>query len=176
MRCWSKLGVLVLAASAVLETSASEGRLVNWPDGWRVSRVPAVASADTPLSRERAVKLAPDGSQALVMEATRSRLATAHDVDLQRVILQMRKALQVDFTRQGLQAVCSRPRESSLGGLAALELVCSVSRNGSEVLKQVIQVAIGSQMAYSLSYAMPAEQYPLQRDAVDAVRATIKWQ
>lgn len=176
MRGWSKSCLALLGLCSSLAAWAAEEVLVSWPAGWQVSRTPEVSAEDAPLRRERGVKLAPDGSQLLVMEVTRSRLAASHEVDMQRVILQMRKSLQIDFLRQGLQAVCSRPRDATLGGLTSVEMVCSVSRNGNEVLKQVLQVAVGKEAAYSLSYAAPAEQYQEQKADVEAVKAGLKLQ
>ena len=176
MWCWSRLCVALLAVVAAFAAWSAEEGVVSWPAGWQVSRSPEAPADDVPLVRERGVKLAADGSQVLVMEVTRSRLAASHDVDKQRVILQMRKSLQIDFLRQGFQAVCSKPKESTLGGLEAVELICSVSQNGNEVLKQVLQVAVGKGAAYSLSYASPAAQYQDQKADIEAVKSALKLQ
>ncbi len=176
MRGWSRLGVALLGMGAAFVAWSAEEGVVSWPAGWQVSRSPEAPADDVPLVRERGVKLAADGTQVLVMEVTRSRLAASHDVDLQRVILQMRKSLQIDFLRQGLQAACSKPKDATLGGLAAVELICSVSQNGNEVLKQVLQVAVGKEAAYSLSYASPAAQYQEQKADIEAVKSALKLQ
>ena len=172
----SRFCVMALMLGAAFGACATEDGLVSWPAGWQVTRSPEARAEDSPLLRERGVKLATDGSQVLVMEVTRSRLAASHDVDMQRVILQMRKSLQIDFLRQGFQAACSKPQDSTLGGLAAVELICSVSQNGNEVLKQGLQVAVGKQAAYSLSYAAPAAQYQAQRADIDALKSGLKLQ
>lgn len=166
------LGGLLLACMASGLAAASG--LAEWPEGWQVTRSPEAPDEAAALRRERGVRLATDGSQALVVEITRSRLAEAKDVDLQRVILQMRKSLQVDFLRQGFQAACSKPRQAVLGGLDALELVCSVSQNGNEVLKQVVQVALGREAAYSLTYAAPAAEYPQRLAEMAAFKAGLR--
>lgn len=169
---WGRgLGVFLLCAASGLATAAG---LAEWPEGWQVTRSPEAPDDATVLRRERGVKLAADGSQALVVEITRSRLAEVKDVDLQRVILQMRKSLQVDFLRQGFQAACSKPRQASLGGLDGLELVCSISQNGNEAMKQGVQVALGKEAAYSLTYAAPAADYPQRLAEVAALKAGLR--
>ncbi|MDF3931070.1 DUF4946 domain-containing protein [Pseudomonas citronellolis] len=163
-------GGLLLVALCAAAGGVSAAGLVEWPEGWQVTRSPAAEGAEA-LSRERGVRLADDGSQAVVMEITRSRLARVEGVDLQRVIAQMRKNLQIDFMQQGLLAACSKPQDASLGGLAGLELVCSISRNGTEVMKQKMQVALGKEAAYSLTFAAPSAHYAEQVAAVEAVRS-----
>lgn len=172
MRCvgfaWAVLWFCFVAGPAEADA------LLAWPGTWQVSRVPEVWDGDTEVVRERGVRLAADGSQALVMELTRSRLGRQGEVDVQRVILQMRKSLQIDFLRQGFQAACGKPREARLGGLEGVMLVCSISQNGNEVMRQVLQVALGERAAYSLTYAAPVARYRELAGEVEALKAGLQ--
>ncbi|WP_152222205.1 DUF4946 domain-containing protein [Pseudomonas sp. SCB32] len=167
LRSWVLLGALLASGPALAEMQ------VIWPSGWNVSRSPEPAAVDAPLIRQRGVRLAEDGSQELVMEITRSRLGAGTSINVENVIVEMRKALQKDFLRQGLQAACSKPQAVKLGDLDGLEVRCGISRNGTEVLKQALQVALGDGVAYSLTYAVPAERYAALADEIESVKAGI---
>lgn len=167
LRSWLFLGVLLAPLSALAEMQ------VIWPQGWEVSRSPADSSVDAPVVRQRGVRMAQDGSQDLVMEVTRSRLASGVAVSVENVIVEMRKALQKDFMRQGFQAACSKPLTTRLGGLDGLEVHCGISQNGTEVLKQTLQVALGDGAAYSLTYAAPAQRYAALMAEIESMKAGI---
>ncbi|KAF1003578.1 MAG: hypothetical protein GAK36_00227 [Pseudomonas sp.] len=160
------------AAVAAPPAAVAQG-LVAWPEGWQVTRSVQPESGAPVLMRERGVRLDAQGEQALVMEVTRTQLSSADGYDARRVILQMRKSLQIAFMQQGLQAACSAPRETQLDHLPGLELVCSVSRYGNEVLQQVVSVALDKQAAYSLSYAGPSAQYVAMAEEIQAVRSAL---
>lgn len=168
LRSWLLCGVLLAPFPALAEMQ------VIWPPGWEVSRSPADATADAPVVRQRGVRMAEDGSQDLVMEVTRSRLGSGMAVSVENVIVEMRRALQKDFMRQGFQAACSKPLETRLGGLAGLEVHCGISQNGTEVLKQTLQVALGEGAAYSLTYAAPSQRYEALAGEIESVKAGIR--
>ncbi len=167
LRFWWMLGALLMPLPALAEMQ------VIWPQGWEVSRSPADVAADAPVVRQRGVRVAEDGSQELVMEVTRSRLGSGVTVSVENVIVEMRKALQKDFMRQGFQAACSKPLDARLGGLDGLEVRCGISQNGTEVLKQTVQVALGEGVAYSLTYAAPSERYADLAGEIESVKAGI---
>lgn len=164
LRSWVFMGALCMSLPALAEME------VRWPDDWSVTRSPEGAS----LVRQRGVRLDGEGVQVLVMEVTRSQLSADASINVERVILEMRKALQRDFLRQGFQAACSKPQAASLGGLDGLEVRCGISRNGTELLKQALQVAIGEGVAYSLSYAALAEQYSQLKGEIESVKAGLR--
>jgi hypothetical protein len=163
----------LLVGALLVPLSASAEMQVIWPQGWEVSRSPADAAVDAPVVRQRGVRMAEDGSQDLVMEVTRSRLGSAAKVSVENVIVEMRKALQKDFMRQGFQAACSKPLDAKLGGLSGLEVHCGISQNGTEVLKQTVQVALGDDAAYSLTYAAPSQRYAALAGEIESVKAGI---
>jgi len=167
LRSWLLLGALFAPLPALAEMQ------VIWPQGWEVSRSPVDAATDAPVVRQRGVRMADDGSQDLVMEITRSRLGSVAKVSVENVIVEMRKALQKDFMRQGFQAACSKPQDARLGGLAGLEVHCGISQNGTEVLKQTVQVALGDGAAYSLTYAVPSQRYAALAGEIESVKAGI---
>ncbi|MCP8465000.1 DUF4946 domain-containing protein [Pseudomonas sp. ZM23] len=163
-RSWLLLAVLFVSWPVLAEME------VHWPEGWAVTRSPEGAA----IVRQRGVRLDESGGQAVVMEVTRSRLAVDASINVERVILEMRKALQKDFLRQGFEAACSKPKAAMLGGLDGLEVRCGISQNGAEVLKQSLQVAIGEGVAYSLTYAAPAERYPELKKEIESVKAGLR--
>ncbi|WP_447751260.1 DUF4946 domain-containing protein [Pseudomonas nicosulfuronedens] len=167
LRSWLLFGALLVPLPALAEMQ------VIWPQGWEVARSPVGTVVDAPVVRQRGVRMAEDGSQELVMEVTRSRLGSGVVISVENVIVEMRKALQKDFMRQGLQAACSKPLDAKLGGLAGLEVHCGISQNGTEVLKQAVQVALGDGVAYSLTYAAPSQRYAALAGEIESVKAGI---
>ena len=73
---------------------------VHWPSGWQVEEVvpddqaPAQPSA---VSRQRAIKNDENGTTLMVMELTGTPIEAGHTVNLQGVLLEMRKSIQKDF-------------------------------------------------------------------------------
>ena len=91
--------------------------MITWPSGWEVEPLPPVADAAAQPSvqmRQRAVKNDQNGDPIMVMELTQSRLQPGHDVNVQSVLLEMRKSVQIDFARGGFQSVCSKIHKSKV--------------------------------------------------------------
>ncbi|EVT85790.1 hypothetical protein Z046_14080 [Pseudomonas aeruginosa VRFPA09] len=126
--------------------------------------------------RQRAVKLQADGSQALVMEVTRMPLQSGQAVNLEKVLGHMRKLVQIEFLRNGLQTACTSPQPSTTGGLAALETTCTIRQRGAVVMKQTLLTAAGKTSAYSLSYAGLAEAYDASQAEIRAVRESLRFE
>ncbi|HDQ4546814.1 TPA: DUF4946 domain-containing protein [Pseudomonas aeruginosa] len=146
--------------------------MARWPAGWQVSDLPAAQ----PGQRQRAVKLQADGSQALVMEVTRMPLQSGQAVNLEKVLGHMRKLVQIEFLRNGLQTACTSPQASTTGGLAALETTCTIRQRGAVVMKQTLLTAAGKTSAYSLSYAGLAEAYDASQAEIRAVRESLRFE
>ena len=123
----------------------------------------------------RAVKLQADGSQALVMEVTRMPLQSGQAVNLEKVLGHMRKLVQIEFLRNGLQTACTSPQPSTTGGLAALETAPFASAR-AVVMKQTLLAAAGKTSAYSLSYAGLAEAYDASQAEIRAVRESLRFE
>jgi site-specific recombinase len=173
VRCKSFLtGLLVLFPLG--GATAAEPR-IDWPPGWVIEALPAQAGPSEPAAqiRQRAVKNDQAGNPLVVMELTQTALAPGHDVNVQGVLLEMRKAVQVNFARGGLQSACTHVRESRLGSVAALETTCTVTQNGVHVLTQTLVAAAAKGLAWSLSYAGSAEGYAANRQEMLNIRKTL---
>ena len=160
------LSVLSLAGAA-----RADAPVVTWPKGWQVEDVPESASG---VSRQRAVKNDQDGSPLMVMELTMSPVQSDHQVNLEGVLLEMRKSVQKDFFQGGYQSVCTRIHSTTLSRLAALETTCTITQNGRHVLSQTLVAAVDADKAYVLSYAGQAEAYKASQDEIDAARNSLK--
>lgn len=102
---------LALAVGALSALSLAEASMARWPAGWQVSDLPAAQPGQAGAGqRQRAVKLQADGSQALVMEVTRMPLQSGQEVNLEKVLGHMRKLVQIEFLRNGLQTACRLAR------------------------------------------------------------------
>ncbi|HFX2766336.1 DUF4946 domain-containing protein [Pseudomonas aeruginosa] len=163
---------LALAVGTLSALSLAEASMARWPAGWQVSDLPAAQ----PGQRQRAVKLQADGSQALVMEVTRMPLQSGQAVNLEKVLGHMRKLVQIEFLRNGLQTACTSPQPSTTGGLAALETTCTIRQRGAVVMKQTLLAAAGKTSAYSLSYAGLAEAYDASQAEIRAVRESLRFE
>ncbi|UVK91118.1 DUF4946 domain-containing protein [Pseudomonas sp. B21-051] len=144
---------------------------ITWPAGWQVEALPD----QTPqVSRQRAVKNDTDGNQVMVMELTMSQVEAGHQVNVQGVLLEMRKSIQKDFFQGGYQSVCNKVHPTTLGSLDALETTCTITENGRHVLSQTLVAAATADKAYVLSYAGQAEVYKASAEEIVAVRNSLK--
>jgi hypothetical protein len=158
---------LSLAATCVLADVPG----VIWPAGWEVEALPQTSPQ---VSRQRAVKNDANGNQVMVMELTMTQVEKDHQVNLQGVLLEMRKSIQKDFFQGGYQSVCNKVHPATLGTLSALETTCTITENGRHVLSQTLVAAVEADKAYVLSYAGQAEVYKASAAEIVAVRNSLK--
>jgi hypothetical protein len=147
--------------------------LIVWPSDWEVEALPSPPSSpDRPSVqiRQRAVKNDQNGDPAMVVELTQTRLQPGHEVNVQSVLLEMRKAVQVNFVHGGFQSVCTRMKESTLSDVPAMETTCTITQNGAHVMTQTLVAAANKEMAWSLSYAGSADGYAAHKDEVIRIR------
>ena len=166
-KIWLVLFGLSLVSAAVFADEPS----IAWPAGWEVEALPDTTPK---VFRQRAVKNDSDGNQVMVMELTMSQVDTGHQVNLQGVLLEMRKSIQKDFFQSGYQSVCNKVHPATLGSLSGLETTCTVTENGRHVLSQTLVAAVAADKAYVLSYAGQAEVYKASADEIVAVRNSLK--
>ncbi|QLG93437.1 DUF4946 domain-containing protein [Pseudomonas yamanorum] len=164
---------LVWGSAAVLAADPE----IHWPRGWQVEEV--VPDADAPskpssVSRQRAIKNDENGATLMVMELTGTPIEAGHAVNLQGVLLEMRKSIQKDFARGGYQSVCSKMHPTTLSRLEALETTCVVTENGRHVLSQTLVGAVDTDKAYVFSYAGQADAYEASKAEVSSVRDSLK--
>jgi hypothetical protein len=150
---------------------------IHWPSGWQVEEVvPDGEAPANPLAvtRQRAIKNDENGSTLMVMELTATPIETGHKVNLQGVLLEMRKSIQKDFARGGYQSVCSKMHSTTLSRLDALETTCVITENGRHVLSQTLVGAVDTDKAYVFSFAGQAQVYEASKDEVNSVRDSLK--
>lgn len=161
-------GALFVTASVY-----AEGPVMTWPTGWQVEEV-APADPNSGVSRQRAVKNDQGGTPVMVMELTMTQVESGHQVNLEGVLLEMRKSVQKDFFQGGYQSVCNRIHPTTLSRLSALETTCTITQNGRHVLSQTLVAAVDVDKAYVLSYAGQAEAYKTSQDEIEAARNGLK--
>ena len=159
---------LLLAAPVAM----ADDVVITWPAGWEVQTLPDVAGAT--VHRQRAAKNDANGDPQIVVELTRTALAPDHQVNLGGVVLEMRKALQINFSHGGYQSVCTKVHDSKLGDIAAVETTCKISLNGGHVMTQTLVAASTAGAAYSLSYAGSAQGYDDNEGQVQMIRDGLK--
>ncbi|VVN36805.1 DUF4946 domain-containing protein [Pseudomonas fluorescens] len=170
IRLFKFLFVFFACSLGAVGASASEPS-ITWPTGWQVEALPETTAQ---VSRQRAVKNDVDGNQVMVMELTMTQVESGHQVNLQGVLLEMRKSIQKDFFQGGYQSVCNKVHPATLGTLSALETTCTITENGRHVLSQTLVAAVEADKAYVLSYAGQAEVYKASADEIVAVRNSLK--
>jgi hypothetical protein len=146
---------------------------MTWPNGWEVEAVPQ-DDANAQVLRQRAVKNDQGGTPVMVMELTMTQVQSGHQVNLQGVLLEMRKSVQKDFFQGGYQSVCNKIHPTSLSRLAALETTCTITQNGRHVLSQTLVAAVDADKAYVFSCAGQAEVYKASQDEINAARNSLK--
>ncbi|PKH21487.1 DUF4946 domain-containing protein [Pseudomonas sp. 43NM1] len=162
------LGLLAFAEISLADTPS-----ITWPSGWE-AEVIEPSPATPQVSRQRAVKNDADGNQVMVMELTMTEVDSGHEVNLQGVLLEMRKSVQKDFFQSGYQSVCNKIHSATLSQLQALETTCTVTQNGRHVLSQTLVAAVATGKAYVLSYAGQADVYKASQDEIQAARNSLK--
>lgn len=110
----------------------------------------------------------------MVMELTQSALVTGHQVNVEGVLLEMRKAIQVMFARNGFQSVCTRTRQGTLSQTPALETTCTITQNGVHVMTQTLVAAASKDTAWSLSYAGSAQGYAATKEEARQIREGVR--
>lgn len=158
----------------VATANAAEPEPIVWPTDWQVQAMPA-SSADQ-ASRQRATKNDANGDPLMVVELTRTPLQPEHQVNLPAVLLEMRKATQVHFSKGGYQSLCSKIHDSQLGGLPAVETTCKIQLNGGHVMTQTLVAAARPGTAYALSYAGSASGYEAVEAEVNGIRQSLRLQ
>ena len=151
--------------------------VIIWPSGWQVEELGATqpaAGQPSPQSRQRAAKNDEAGNPVMVMELTESRLQSGHQVNVEGVLLEMRKAVQVNFARSGFQSVCTRIHATELSKLPAMETSCTITQNGVHVMTQTLVAAATADTAWSLSYAGSAAGYAATSDEAMQIRNTLR--
>lgn len=151
--------------------------MVTWPPGWEVEPLPAGTTAKGQPSvqmRQRAVKNDQNGNPIMVMELTQTQLQEGHEVNVQSVLLEMRKAIQVNFARDGFQSVCTKVHEGTLSTVPSLETTCSITQNGGHVMTQTLVAAATKATAWALSYAGSADGYEATKEEVQHIRDSLQ--
>ena len=172
----------LFAAAAAAQPQLAE---ITWPDGWQAQALepeaapepaPETAPSEAPakVSRQRAVKNDENGDTILVMELTMTQVEAGHVVNLQGVLLEMRKSIQKDFFQGGYQSVCNKIHPATLSRLAALETTCTITQNGRHVLSQTLVAAVEADKAYVFSYAGQADAYAASQKEIQALRESLK--
>ncbi|HEX8592929.1 MAG TPA: DUF4946 domain-containing protein [Pseudomonas sp.] len=167
-------GLCLLFASGFVQASDA---MISWPEGWQIEPLPAEPdTAGKPVAqlRQRAVKNDQAGNPLMVMELTQSPLVPGHQVNVEGVLLEMRKSIQVMFARSGFQSVCTRTRQGTLSQMAALETTCTITQNGVHVMTQTLVAAASKDMAWSLSYAGSASGYAAIREEAQQIRDNLR--
>lgn len=162
-----------IGLSALTTAVQADTPSIAWPSGWEVEVV-APNDAAPQVSRQRAVKNDAEGNRVMVMELTMTPVESGHQVNLQGVLLEMRKSVQKDFFQGGYQSVCNKIHPSTLSQLPALETTCTITQNGRHVLSQTLVAAVEADKAYVLSYAGQAEVYKASQDDIQAARNSLK--
>jgi hypothetical protein len=164
-----------LCLALMVGSAHAGGPLIAWPSGWQVEDLAQPSDAQPAAqSRQRAAKNDQAGNPIMVMELTESRLASGHQVNVEGVLLEMRKAVQINFARSGFQSVCTRVRQAELGRISALETSCTVTQNGVHVMTQTLVAAATSDTAWSLSYAGSAAGYAATKDEAQQIRDSLR--
>ena len=158
-------------------TVCAADAMIVWPSDWEVEALPQPPSGPGQPSvqiRQRAVKQDGSGDPAMVVELTQTRLQPGHEVNVEGVLLEMRKAVQVNFAHGGFQSACTKMKESTLSDVPARETTCTITQNGVHVMTQTLLAAANKEMAWSLSYAGSADGYAANKEEVLRIRDSLR--
>lgn len=163
-------GAFTLALAGPLLVSAAEVT-VAWPVGWQVEPIPSEPGSE--VSRQRATKLDEKGDPAMVVELSQSPVEAGHVVNVAGVVLEMRKAVQQNFSRGGYQSACTRVKSNTLNNVPAAQTTCTITLNGGHVITQTLLAGAGPSRVWALSYAGTPEGYLANEGAVLEIRSSL---
>ncbi|WP_397453545.1 DUF4946 domain-containing protein [Pseudomonas sp. NA-150] len=169
--------LLSLCMLLAMGSAHADDAMITWPAGWEVEPLPPLAAVEGQPSiqmRQRAVKNDQNGDPLMVMELTQTRLQPGHEVNVQGVLLEMRKSIQVNFARGGFQSVCTKVHEGTLSTLPSVETTCTITQNGGHVMTQTLVAAANKDTAWALSYAGSADGYVATKDEVQHIRDSLQ--
>lgn len=179
--CYSQCHLVITSVKRTCATSlllllgalpAFAGQMqVAWPPGWDVQALPSPEG--TGVTRERAVRADANGDPEMIVELTQTPLEAGHAVNLEAVVLQMRKVTQVNLQRQGYQSACTPVKAGTLGRQASAQTTCEIVLNGGHVMTQTLVAASGEDTAWSLSYAGTVAGYAAHQAEVDGIRNSL---
>ncbi|MBM6447298.1 DUF4946 domain-containing protein [Pseudomonas sp. MIL9] len=164
---------LLMGVLSTVAMAQADAPVMPWPAGWQIEDVPQ-GDGKADVSRQRAVKNNQAGEPVMVMELTMTQVETGHQVNLEAVLLEMRKSVQKGFYQSGYQSACSRIHATTLSRLPALETTSTITQNGRHVLSQTLVAAVDADKAYVLSYAGQADAYKASQDEIEAARNGLK--
>lgn len=167
----NRLAVLVVSIFGVVTPVMAGDTVVAWPPGWQVEPIPVEAGSQ--VIRQRAVMLDTRGDPAMVVELSQSPVEAGHVVNVAGVVLEMRKAVQKNFSQGGYQSACTRVKASSLNEVPAAETTCTITLNGGHVITQTLVAAAGARKAWALSYAGTPAGYQANEGAVLEIRNSL---
>lgn len=98
---------VLLGVLSAVSYARADAPVVTWPSGWEVETVPQDA-AHSAVSRQRAVKNDEGGTPVMVMELTMTQVESGHQVNLQGVLLEMRKSVQKDFFKAAIKVSATK--------------------------------------------------------------------
>jgi hypothetical protein len=171
------LSLTGVCLSLCMSAAWAADAMIVWPSDWQVEALPnAESSPDRPSVqlRQRAVKNDQNGDPAMVVELTQTRLQPGHEVNVQGVLLEMRKAVQLNFVRGGFQSVCTQMKAGTLSDVPAMETTCTITQNGAHVMTQTLVAAANKDAAWSLSYAGSADGYAANKEEVLRIRDSLR--
>lgn len=144
---------------------------VAWPPGWQVEPIPS--EPGSAVSRQRATRLDDKGNPAMVVELSQSPVEAGHVVNVAGIVLEMRKAVQQNFSRGGYQSACTRVKSNTLNDVPAAETTCTITLNGGHVITQTLLAAAGPSRVWALSYAGTPAGYQANEGAVMEIRSSL---
>jgi len=167
----NRFAVLVVSIFGVVAQAMAGDTVIAWPPGWQVEPIPSQAGSE--VIRQRAVKLDAKGDPAMVVELSQSPIEAGHLVNVAGVVLEMRKAVQKNFSQDGYQSACTRVKASTLNEVPAAETTCTITLNGGHVITQTLVAAAGAHKAWALSYAGTPAGYQANEGAVLEIRGSL---
>jgi hypothetical protein len=167
----NRIVVLVVSIVGVAGQAAADETPIVWPPGWQVEPIPV--EAGSAVTRQRAVKPDAKGDPAMVVELSQSPVEAGHVVNVAGVVLEMRTAVQKNFSQGGYQSACTRVKASTLNEVPAAETTCTITLNGGPVITQTLVAAAGRNKAWALSYAGTPAGYQANVAAVLEIRSSL---
>lgn len=176
-KLFASLTLSFAAASAFASAPASPILHVDWPKGWKVSKVPVsapnVGAETTDMKRVRATKME-GGRIKATIELTSAPLRKQKDLESE--FAEATQAARKQFEASGKEVLITSPSETGLGGHDALQVQMGASDKKTNTIVEFV-MTYSKGYAYTLTYsAASRSDFAMFRKELQQVRETLKLQ
>ncbi|WP_147413893.1 MULTISPECIES: DUF4946 domain-containing protein [unclassified Rhizobium] len=150
MRVFSVIAMMAFLPIAPAAAASS----VTWPQGWELRQSPVPTSNSGEKfdgSNQLAVKVDKQGQMLAVLNLIVLTIKEGDKPTLESQTASLANTMRAGYAEKGMTSLCQQPEDTTLGGFPARQMRCSVLKDKTDVLEQLLIVTIGRHTVQALS-------------------------